>query len=92
MVPSPGSSVPSSLSISAVTARYPFDRLEDVVGKESCIVNTSGIVSGSGSGSGSASRSEIEGVGARETGCVEKELVVEIEMKVEEWDSWKNER
>lgn len=53
-------------------------------------MNTSGIVSGSGSGSGSGS--EIEGVGARESGCVEKKLVVEIEMRVEEWNSWKNER
>lgn len=66
--------VPSSPSISAVTARYPFDRLEDAAEKESCIVNTGEIVSGIGSGSGSESEVESD--------CVEKELVIEIEIEM----------
>lgn len=65
-----------------MTARYPFDRLEGVVGKEiwryeSCIENTIGIVggteSGSGSGSGVGRENEIGSACARESGCVEKE-------------------
>lgn len=70
VVPSLALSVPFSLSISDVTARYPFDRLEGVVGQgswryESCTVDMGGIVSGSVSGIGSGSGSEIEGLGAR---------------------------
>lgn len=70
-----------------MTAHYPFDRLEDASGKENCIVNTDETVSGIGSGSGSGN--EVE------SGCVEKELVteieIEIEMWIEEWNSWKSE-
>lgn len=89
-------SVPSSLSISAVTARYPFDRLEGVFAKESwrcesCIVNTSGVVNVGGivSACGIESGSEIEGwgEGARESDCMEQELAVE--MRIEDCCVWK---